>query len=179
MPFIGNSCRSPNGFSLATIVKLNSQRRFTNIIMGGIRKAPQRVGNNKIKIMSLELTVIDHQNVHHFGQKGKSQWKVSRDKIDPLLKKVVENNEQALRLAIQDERISREPNSPRRNVFYVAASFNDDEGKSLFPKEYYPESSNGVCIEVSVCQYGEDLKADIHGFPVTVTKKGVSLSMCP
>lgn len=124
--------------------------------------------------MSVELTVIGHQDVHHNGRAGKSQWNKGRTCIDPLLKEFVISKEQDLRQAIQNERVCREPDGALRNVFYIVNRFSDE---TLFPKDCYPQDSDGVCVEVVITKYGENLKADIHGFPVKVKKVGISLSM--
>lgn len=124
--------------------------------------------------MSVELTVIEHQTQHHNGRPNKSQWRKGRACIDPLLKNLVSNKEQELRQAIQNEKIFREPDGMLRNTFYIVDTFANNNS---FLQEYYPQGSNGVCVEVVITMYGENLKADIHGFPVEVKKVGISLSM--
>lgn len=120
--------------------------------------------------MSLELTVVAHQDVHHNKQAGKSQWTKGRDVIDPELKNFVSSKEQELRMAIDEEKISREPGGALRNVFYIV------DGIQAFPEGCCQGDYNGVCVEVVIVKYGENLKADIHGYPVVMHKAGISLS---
>ncbi len=118
--------------------------------------------------MSLKLTVIDHQDQHHGSRGGKSKWNAPRSVIDKLLIAFVSAKEKELRMA--------KAAAQHVNVFYIVDTFLENE--TLFSKETYPKTADGLCVEVVISEYTDiEIIADIHGYPVSVIKPGVSSAM--
>lgn len=123
--------------------------------------------------MSIEVIIVEHQRCHHGNQRGKSTWEVSLEHFKPLLIAFVTTKEDDLRSAISNERITRDPEGERRNVFYIKELISG--GHPL--KAACPANFSGCCIEVVVVSSNNPLQVEVHGFPANIDDEGIFLEM--
>lgn len=128
-----------------------------------------------MSVTTMELTVIDHQDVHLNGQQGKTQWAkgVTRKSLDPFLKELVQSKEAELRNIFASINVGKSK-LQMITTFYIVKSLDKNQIRT-----YCQGDVDGVCIEVAISSVPGNtvIKADIHGYPVNVNKEGIATAI--